>query len=326
VAKKSKHIACSAVGYADMRRWPLAGRFRDLLVTLSRVGDIPLPVASPTSKRAWHPDNDDESVPQSSAATQPSFPPTSGLAPVPQRNTPTSRSFPSTSRTKHGISTFGPPLGTRDNHAHAAFGSVGTGDLFSAPLSGGISGSTTAFPSAGLSSHPTPDTSLLPLGSAAMSHTSPPNSFRSMQGAAGFGAQTAHQHGPYQPVHDLYSLFGYQAQASTSGMYSTPVSPPTSAPAAYDTPTPPSTDASPAATLGLGTDLYGQYSGGPVFDPDFAPARATPDMGGADELMNFFAPILPQDGQMGVGSEMFNMWSAMPMTYQCASSSFRVHS
>ncbi|KAI0035392.1 fungal-specific transcription factor domain-containing protein, partial [Vararia minispora EC-137] len=63
---KDVHNAINFIASGEERRvltlvpllWPLAGRFKDLLVTLSQVGDLPLPAAPSSSKRT-HPDSDD---------------------------------------------------------------------------------------------------------------------------------------------------------------------------------------------------------------------------------------------------------------------------
>jgi len=295
-------------------RWPIAGRFKDLLVTLLRVGELPPVVASPSTKRSYCDDSRGED-PGSNG-----FPPTSGLAAAPRRTSATfagSPTYPSSARSSStfsdnfsNISTFGPPLGPQDIGSSAYSGLSTSNDNQPTPHGGMYPGNAsqprppTASPTSTASSIPaTPirNSLVAPLGygAAELSNRSAslPISSGSMQAP------------PRQTLDEFSAWFGAPGPGQQAYI-------------PYDTPTPPSNEASPAAALGLGTDLYGQYSGGPVPGSEI-PGRAAPptealhpDMQPMDELMSLFAPMIARDGQMGVGTDTVRMWSTMPATYR----------
>lgn len=291
-AKCAASLLCCAARWLKVDRWPLSGRFKDLLITLSTVSEWPTQMTNMFGMKRGRPDEED-----SSSQPVPQFPPSSGLARASAvRNHRTlSQTTTGGAPQLDGVSTFGPPLAH-----HESFSAPGTGAPFT---------SANCAPVADLSlsgmQHRHSNSQPVPTAGHTSSYI--PND--EMQQYYGGSLQTSHNQ---IETDELYRMLGNTLEGLVPG----------------DTPSPSSnSNPSPATHLGLTSDMYNSSLFGldPIVDsssmqdsyrgPAPFPGAPAPN---PDELQQFFAPMVAHDGQLGVDSDLVSMWTSMPVAYQYA--------
>ena len=274
---------------------------RDLLSDLTTAGNFEVPAASPPSNKREREEEDDES--QQSVVIPPS--------PIQRQQ----RSSPMNSSAYPELSNLsGDSFPRRASMQITATAPTPASSLSSSALASAIPSDM----SHSSSPYPPPcakDTSLLPkpyqgsyiplggssgLGSAVpIEPTSPP---RVPTSVASFGrssplSPTARFASPPTIASDLSMGLGYDMSRSTSASTSA------------TTPNSPLNGPYPAMDFGAVDGVFETPAGGGYGEP--VPVAYK------EAMLRHFAPVLQDDGQIGVDQDTMMMWSTMPSTYEC---------
>ncbi|VDC03048.1 unnamed protein product [Peniophora sp. CBMAI 1063] len=282
---------------AGEHKWPLSGRFKDMLITLSTVRDWPCqngPMPSASTKRA-HPDTDTEEEPAPQPARQ--FPPSSGFArstvPLSARHHPSlSQTIARCTSNLDNVSTFGPPLQNED----------ATASLFSGTSADAAMGVNDPLAAAGNAYAQYQSLNPQPTNTPNVEWGYIPARKASQPYTANAPAPQVSQQG----AEELYKMFGGTLGGIIPGA---------------DTPSPSSIQSSPATHLGLSSNMYTDSMFGIDVPPPPTPSYRGPSSfpgvpaPNPDEIQQFFAPMVAHDGHLGVDSDLVSMWSSMPSAY-----------
>jgi len=288
----------------------------DLLTDLSAAGELPVPADSPPSNKREREDSDDEgSQSPSTPQIQPQPHRSASLGSTLYQAVPTTQADISPASTRTGPTTS-VKLEVQPNMSSYSFppapSDQATSVLVPKPYSGsyiplyGSSGLGRATPATQSSAPaPPPPASFRPTASppGTTAFSTPPtmygNSNRSLPLSMGAGAT--------QPP-------GISMMLATNGLYDFATPTPLSASISSGTSSP-QNGSQPSADFGTAS-----AGGGGVFDMN----GMEMEFGGygvptADKeaMLRHFAPVLLQDGQIGVDRDTMMMWSTMPSTFEC---------